>query len=992
MINRGSEWRKWNFHVHTKGTNKNDQFTSATLEDFFYTFFKKAFENNVQAIGITDYFSIDRYKDAVNYLAEIDFKINPTTGNKLFSDDEINFLKEIYLFPNVELRMLPATDRARLINIHCIFNPDYVVHLENDFFGHLENQEGKKMNRHGLTDYGRELDGSLQTDELRYKKGVNNFVIDLKSLKELIGNNNRFNENCIFVVSNSNNDGASGIQKHYDLFDNEEGSLDGLRTSIYKISQCIFSNNTKDANYFLGKRLEGTEGYTDEIYKKEVEDVISQTGTLKPCLVGCDSHSETTLFSKFTWVKADLTFEGLRQICFEPEQRVKIQPSRPDFKEDKVIIDKVKFFSPKKTFSDQHIYLHPNLNVIIGGKSSGKSILLYSIAKTLLPDQEILLNENGEEKYNLKSMDVEFNFEITSQSNISQSMFRNQDENSIIPDLKYIPQNYLVKLAEPELNKKGRPLNKLVRELINEDPDSRSKYDVFIKHVRDFDKDREDLINQYFDLNDDTNKIETDLKTKSNKEVLETNIKTNDEKVVELNKEAGLSDEDLEKYKEIQEKHALNTQKKEEFKNDYRHTVDSLKELGQHTDDLAAANQTFLDGIKNEDIREYYRQKLDIIITVKNEIDSLAREIKIETNEEGHRIFVHDSKFKELATSIENDSQITNEELKPFQKNEEIQQQVKILNDSIASDKKLLTEIDQLNKSKTEKIESITKCKDDIFKMYDNVYLEYQQIINDLKDRTTELEKDGLKIDGISQFNFAKLYKNIYAISDGRKAHYNNYPQIFNEHKKATSDFEYDAIKVEIEKVFDEICNENYAILPRVDKKEAIKILLEDYFFDYWKITYKNDKLGEMSTGKASFVILMLIIGLSKSKSPILIDQPEDNLDNRSITQDLVFYLKNKKLERQIIVVTHNANIVVNADSENIIVANQKGQNDIDSSSEFLFDYVNGAIENTSSLNAEEKDLLKSMGIREHIADIVEGGKDAFILREKKYRFDKLPN
>ena len=184
--------------------------------------------------------------------------------------------------------------------------------------------------------------------------------------------------------------------------------------------------------------------------------------------------------------------------------------------------------------------------------------------------------------------------------------------------------------------------------------------------------------------------------------------------------------------------------------------------------------------------------------------------------------------------------------------------------------------------------------------------------------------------------------------------------------------------------------NNSYALLPKVDKKNAIKILLDDYYFDYWKIMYKNDKLGEMSTGKASFVILMLIIGLSKSKSPILIDQPEDNLDNRSITRDLVYYLKNKKLERQIIVVTHNANIVVNSDAENVIVANQKGQNNSESTSNFQFDYINGAIENTFQINESETDLLKSMGIREHIAEIVEGGKEAFILREKKYGFEKI--
>jgi predicted ATP-dependent endonuclease of OLD family len=118
-----------------------------------------------------------------------------------------------------------------------------------------------------------------------------------------------------------------------------------------------------------------------------------------------------------------------------------------------------------------------------------------------------------------------------------------------------------------------------------------------------------------------------------------------------------------------------------------------------------------------------------------------------------------------------------------------------------------------------------------------------------------------------------------------------------------------------------------------------------------------------------------------------LIDQPEDNLDNRSITTDLVEYLKKKKLERQIILVTHNANIVVNSDAENIIVANQKGQGDIETSSPYQFDYTNGALENTFPLIEAEKDLLKSMGIREHIADIVEGGKEAFKKREEKYGF-----
>lgn len=298
----------------------------------------------------------------------------------------------------------------------------------------------------------------------------------------------------------------------------------------------------------------------------------------------------------------------------------------------------------------------------------------------------------------------------------------------------------------------------------------------------------------------------------------------------------------------------------------------------------------------------------------------------------------------------------------------------------------MLLDIEILNKNISDTKGAIENCQKDILKLYRGNFKEYIDVVNVLKNRTLQLESDGLKIEGIAQFNFPKLFKNIYEISDGRRTSYNNY-NILNSNKKATSETNFEEIILEIEKIFIDILNDQYFILPRITKKNAIKNLLDDYFFDYWKITYKNDRLGEMSTGKASFVILMLIIGLSISKAPILIDQPEDNLDNRSITLDLVYYLKNKKLERQIIIVTHNANIVVNSDAENVIVANQKGQNEIDSSSNFKFDLINGSIENTFEKILGETDILKSMGIREHIADIVEGGKEAFKKREEKYGF-----
>ena len=85
---------------------------------------------------------------------------------------------------------------------------------------------------------------------------------------------------------------------------------------------------------------------------------------------------------------------------------------------------------------------------------------------------------------------------------------------------------------------------------------------------------------------------------------------------------------------------------------------------------------------------------------------------------------------------------------------------------------------------------------------------------------------------------------------------------------------------------------------------------------------------------------------LIENKYPILIDQPEDDLDNRAIYNDLVTYIRNKKLERQIILVTHNPNITVATDAEEIIVANQHGVH-TENQDGIKFEYRSGSIENS---------------------------------------------
>ena len=985
-MNQGSIWRKWDFHVHTKWTNKNDLFKSSSMDDFFYTFFKKAYENQIEAIGVTDYFSVDRYLDAIEYQKGIENK-QSISGNPLFLQNEIDFIKKIFLFPNVELRMLPSTDKGRLINIHCIFDPSYISELEDDFFSNIENQDHFKMNRHGFISYGKSLDPLILDEQKQFEKGLDHFVIDPKSIKDLLSKSKRFRDNSLLVVSNSNKDGASAIQQHYDLFEHEYGSLDGVRRSIYCISDAVFSTNIKDVKYFSGKKSEGNEGYNELIHQKEIQEVIENRGSLKSCLVGCDAHTENDLFKRFTWIKADLTFEGLRQICFEPEQRVRIQDDKPDFKEDKLVIEKVQFISPNNVFSTNPIYLNPNLNVIIGGKSSGKSILLYSIAKTLLADNKNLKNDDGSYKYELDKVEKQFDFEITTKGSFSQRLNRNSNENSILPQVKYIPQNHLVKLAEPELNKTGATLNKLVRDLIIEDDESNGLYQEFLNTVKANDKQRNSLVDYFLEIQEDIKVLEIELKNKSNKDVLKRNIETNTAKIDELNKSTGLTEEEIEQYKTLLLKQEENNANLQKFNRDFSSIKSFTIDFVQLIKSLKQKKDSLLNTIELKELKEFYEQQYSSIDTLFEESMRLEQSIELITKEDGKKYFKSVNKFTELLQVINDDKKKISEQIAPFLKNDAIKKSIEELRKSIENDKKALLEIDTLSLKIQGKKKTLDDTKNEIFELYKTNHQEYINIITALKERTTELEKDGLGIEGKAKCNFSKLWKKVYEISDGRTASYNQYPQLLS-NKNTVDEIDFEAIFYDIKVLFEDIISNKYALTSRTTMMNALKIILDDYFFDYWEITYKNDRLGEMSTGKASFVILMLIIGLSKSKAPILIDQPEDNLDNRSITSDLVNYLRNKKLERQIIIVTHNANIVVNADAENVIVANQKGQNDDHSTSQFTFDYINGSIENSFDKIQKELDILKSMGIRQHIADIVEGGKEAFIKREKKYRFN----
>lgn len=151
--------------------------------------------------------------------------------------------------------------------------------------------------------------------------------------------------------------------------------------------------------------------------------------------------------------------------------------------------------------------------------------------------------------------------------------------------------------------------------------------------------------------------------------------------------------------------------------------------------------------------------------------------------------------------------------------------------------------------------------------------------------------------------------------------------------------------------------------------------------------TLEDDRIGgfedsSMTPGKQALFALTLLLNESDEKWPLLIDQPEDDLDSRSIFLTIVPYLKERKRERQIIMVTHNANLVIGADSEQVIVANRHA-NDRPNKGDQTFDYLSGSLEHSATSNSRY--TLESSGIREHACFVLDGGRDAFEKRKNKY-------
>ncbi len=352
---RGSEWRKWDLHAHSPASHG---FSGSW--DQFETQLKNA---DCEVIGINDYFSVAGYKRTRERIDSGDLDI----GNKA-------------ILPVVEFRMRDVLQNRHAntgvnINFHVVFDSAIQATKIETFLRSLEVDGAQIADNYDDSKYLRE------TAKVYMEKDVVGKLVD----------NPDFKDKFLVMLPYDEYGGIGDIDPETD---------DWVKRGFIRKAHILGSSNRNQIDFFLWRSPKNDEGKD----KFSIEQFAKWFASKKPCIKGSDSHDHTypigrlrdrdsNAIQKYCWVKAEPTFEGLKQIVFDPESRVAIGEQQPV--EPTNVIEHMTFNIPPgaqvsviqddNTSKDEPFCFggvkgtysfSPYFNCFIGGRGSGKSTIL----------------------------------------------------------------------------------------------------------------------------------------------------------------------------------------------------------------------------------------------------------------------------------------------------------------------------------------------------------------------------------------------------------------------------------------------------------------------------------------------------------------------------------------------------------------------------------------------------------------------------------------
>ena len=589
----------------------------------------------------------------------------------------------------------------------------------------------------------------------------------------------------------------------------------------------------------------------------------------------------------------------------------------------------------------QKIPFNQNLNTIIGGRSTGKSTLLACIATKIQG-----LNNSANNEF------------IRRLSENVHVIWRNGQETDD-KDIEYFTQNELANIIENEDS------DKLFCEILTGDSSKREAYEKFKSKEATIFSTIQLMVASFFEKKRQYSEKLSYVKSLGDKEGINKEIQKLEKQRITIQQKLTDNKEILDKYQAAETELA-----KLKGQNQLQQTeLETLRKL-QKADFLVQNPLLSLLGltaeyealISEEVKRTMSESNLRLQEFIKNQIDKAEGNVRA---------------LSKQMFDIQNDA-FYKEGKQILQDNKNLA----YLREQVVA---LSAKRDLINKETTV-LEQINQERKDVAAKLLNEHLSYLELMNTIAS-ILRIQHDNI----ILSANYELKYELENWLNETFSLRSSSMSQLITktvtQYKKKTKE----EIKIDVAELLNKALKGELTFKNGYNVQSFISNMLSNNWFKLkFNVEYEGDNLSDMSPGKRSFVVLKLILDFSDKKCPILIDQPEDNLDNRAIYNELVKYIREKKKERQIILVTHNPNIVVGADSEEVIVANQNGKN-APNEGGVKFQYVTGSLENNSSrMDDVNVPILNRCGIREHVCDILEGGENAFRDRENKYGFFKI--
>lgn len=987
MLSRGSEWRRWEPHIHAPGTVMNNQFTGTTAWDDYLTALEQA-TPVIEAIAVTDYYVTDTYEEVLRHKA----------AGRL--------PRARLVFPNVELRLDVATTKGGFVNLHLFVSPEDSNHIEElrRLLSRLQfnvMQDRFDCTKADLIRLGKKADSSITDDRVALAFGANQFKVNFQRLREVFSESGWAKKNILIAVAGGATDGTSGVREAADRT---------IRREIEGFAHVIFASSPAQREFWLGQRDLG------------LDEMRAQYGGLKPCLHGSDAHKLDDVASpfgdRFSWIKGGLEFDSLRQACIDPGGRAHVGAEPPTSATPSQVVSQVEILDAP-WMTTPIIPLNPGLVAIIGARGSGKTALADMIAAGCdsISDEAWNAGEWANPSFLVRARPLVGDGKVKVSWATGEPSVRALDGSDANGPFSYERVRYLSQQFVEELCSSSGLTDGLLREI------ERVIFEAHPDDARDGTLDFAEL-----------------LEHRASRHRLARDREA--EAVSQISERIGT---ELEKEKLIASYEGQVAQKKklvDAYTADRAKLVSagSEKRAQRHTELAGAANQiraklrqfagqrqTFLamqDEVKDlrrnqapEALRQAQgrhphsgmspEQWAAFLLDYKGPVDTdLAgyvtwvdgkiAELKGTTPAPGDPntpYFPDDTDLSTLSQAVLEAEMARLEKLVSADK--ETQRRYTALSGSIATETAALQTL-------TEKLKDAQGARDRAYELQTQREEAYGRAFDALVAEQSVLE--GLYAPLMARLAAASGTLKKLSFSVARVA---NVEQWASEAEDGLIDLRKAGAfrgKGTLLQKANEVLKEawetgdsaaviaamagfrrhyqkdllDHSPVARTDQAEfrawskrfAQWLFSTDHISIRYGIDYDGVDIRKLSPGTRGIVLLLLYLALDDSDNrPLVIDQPEENLDPKSVFDELVHLFIEAKAHRQVIMVTHNANLVINTDADQIIIA-EAGPHPHGALPPIT--YRSGGLENAE--------------IRKAVCDILEGGEGAFQERARRLR------